>query len=148
MPRPSIKRQKLSTGEHISLGQAPEEVERVDLVEDQDSLAIQKQRADQIKAQQEASNKPIRLSTLTCVICLDNPTDLTATSCGHLFCHTCIMESLIAGENRAVAGEAKRSQCPVCRKNLSRTKAGDIIPLLMKKGLASQPRKSRTPGDP
>jgi hypothetical protein len=60
---------------------------------------------------------------------------------GHLFCHTCLMEALIAGENRAGPGEPKRSQCPVCRKFINRTKATDIIPLLLKKGLATQPRK-------
>lgn len=80
-------------------------------------------------------------NTFTCVICMDNPTDLSATACGHLFCHTCLMEALIAGENRTGPGEAKRSQCPVCRKLLSRTKASDIVPLLLKKGLATQPRK-------
>jgi hypothetical protein len=60
---------------------------------------------------------------------------------GHLFCHTCLMEALIAGENRAGPGEQKRSQCPVCRKFINRSKAADIIPLLLKKGLATQPRK-------
>lgn len=60
---------------------------------------------------------------------------------GHLFCHTCLMEALIAGENRAGPGEAKKSQCPVCRKFINRSKASDIIPLLLKKGLATQPRK-------
>jgi len=51
------------------------------------------------------------------------------------------MEALIAGENRTGPGETKRSQCPVCRKFISRTKATDIIPLLLKKGLSTQPRK-------
>ena len=54
------------------------------------------------------------------------------------------MEALIAGENRGGNGEPRRSQCPVCRKNISRTKATDIIPLLLKKGLRTQPRKPRT----
>jgi hypothetical protein len=51
------------------------------------------------------------------------------------------MEALIAGENRAGPGEPRRSQCPVCRKAVSRNKANDIIPLLLKKGLATQPRR-------
>jgi len=51
------------------------------------------------------------------------------------------MEALIAGENRAGPGEPKRSQCPVCRKGISRNRATDIIPLLLKKGLATQPRR-------
>jgi hypothetical protein len=54
------------------------------------------------------------------------------------------MEALIAGENRSGPGEPKRSQCPVCRKLINRTKATDIIPLLLKKGLATQPRKKVT----
>jgi hypothetical protein len=53
------------------------------------------------------------------------------------------MEALIAGENRTGPHEQKRSQCPVCRKSISRTKASDIIPLLLKKGLATQPRQKK-----
>lgn len=77
---------------------------------------------------------------------------ITTTNCdtdnfstlGHVFCHACLMEALIAGEARAGPGEPKRSQCPVCRKALSRNKTGDIIPLLlMKKGLATQPRRQK-----
>ena len=55
------------------------------------------------------------------------------------------MEALIAGENRSAPHEPKRSQCPVCRKIINRAKSSDIIPLLMKKGLATQPRKPITP---
>jgi hypothetical protein len=64
------------------------------------------------------------------------------TYTGHLFCHTCLMEALIAGENRSGPGEQKRSQCPVCRKVINRSKVADIIPLLLKKGLVTQPRKT------
>lgn len=53
------------------------------------------------------------------------------------------MEALIAGEARGGHGEPRRSQCPVCRKNISRTKPTDIIPLLLKKGMRTQPRKTR-----
>jgi len=53
------------------------------------------------------------------------------------------MEALIAGESRAGHGEPKRSQCPVCRKFINRSKTTDIIPLLLKKGLATQPRKKK-----
>jgi hypothetical protein len=64
---------------------------------------------------------------------------------GHLFCHTCLMEALIAGENRTGPHEPKRSQCPVCRKSISRNKPSDIIPLMLKKGLTTQPRKKKAP---
>ena len=53
------------------------------------------------------------------------------------------MEALIAGENRSAPGEPRRSQCPVCRKAINRSKPADIIPLLLKKGLATQPRKKK-----
>jgi hypothetical protein len=53
------------------------------------------------------------------------------------------MAALIAGENRAGHGEPKRSQCPVCRKFINRTKASDVIPLLLMKGLSTQPRKRK-----
>ena len=62
---------------------------------------------------------PPRLSTLTCVICLEPPRNLTTTLCGHLFCHTCLMEALIAGEHGASA-----SRCPVCRTAVLRTDSG------------------------
>lgn len=102
---------------------------------------LQKQRLDAVKAQAKPEETKSTFNTFTCVICMDSPTDLSATACGHLFCHTCLMEALIAGENRAGPGETKRSQCPVCRKVLMRNKSTDVIPLLLMKGLATQPRK-------
>ena len=53
------------------------------------------------------------------------------------------MEALIAGENRTGPHETKRSQCPVCRKTISRNRSADVIPLLLKKGLSTQPRKKK-----
>jgi hypothetical protein len=122
---------------------APIEIEDID--EDNAlNMTLQRQRAEQVASQQQHSEQPLRLSNLTCVICMDTPTDLTATSCGHLFCYTCLMEALIAGENRLGAhGETKRSQCPVCRKAISRNKPNDVIPLLIKKKVSdpSLPKK-------
>ncbi|KAF2502384.1 hypothetical protein BU16DRAFT_532745 [Lophium mytilinum] len=123
-------------------------IEEIDLVDDDKTVlqnALQKQRMEQVKAQERPAEKPLKMSNLTCVICMDTPTDITATSCGHLFCHTCLMEALIAGENRSGVPEPRRSQCPVCRKLINRTKTTDIIPLLMMRGLATQPRKPATP---
>ncbi|PVH93730.1 hypothetical protein DM02DRAFT_540946 [Periconia macrospinosa] len=118
-------------------------IEEIDLSTDQQNVhhVLQKQREEAVKSQQKPDDKATTFNTINCVICMDTPTDLTATSCGHLFCHTCLMEALIAGENRSAPGEPKRSQCPVCRKVINRNKANDIIPLLFKQGLATQPRK-------
>ncbi|KAF2686901.1 hypothetical protein K458DRAFT_416227 [Lentithecium fluviatile CBS 122367] len=143
---PSAKRRKHNDGTSVKeANDTPEAtVEEIDLSDDRRTVqdVLQKQREEAIKAQEKPEEKATTFNTITCVICMDTPTDLTATACGHLFCHTCLMEALIAGENRAAPGEPKRSQCPVCRKFINRTKASDIIPLLLKKGLATQPRKS------
>lgn len=118
--------------EVLDLSKEPEDIQQV----------LQKQRAEAVAAQKPEEEEATTFNKLTCVICMDTPTDITATSCGHLFCHSCLMEALIAGEARTQPGEQRRSQCPVCRKYLNRNKASDIIPLLlMKKGLATQPRK-------
>ncbi|KAH8722603.1 hypothetical protein GQ44DRAFT_741588 [Phaeosphaeriaceae sp. PMI808] len=140
-PGPSAKRQRRESGNAATA--QPITVEEVDLTEDKTPIqqALQKQREAAARSQTKPEEKPTTFNTFTCVICMDIPTDLTATACGHLFCHTCLNEALIAGENRAGPGEQKRSQCPVCRKFINRSKTTDIIPLLLKKGLTTQPRK-------
>ncbi|CCJ29041.1 unnamed protein product [Pneumocystis jirovecii] len=54
------------------------------------------------------------LASICCAICLDAPTDLSATPCGHLFCLSCI--------HRAIG----RGICPVCRQHVNRQR---ILPL-------------------
>lgn len=42
-----------------------------------------KEREDLVKAQNQAeANKPVRMADFQCIICMDNPTDLTITHCG------------------------------------------------------------------
>lgn len=48
------------------------------------SKVLEQQRMATIKAQQEQANKPVKLSTLQCIICMENMKDLTATHCGSL----------------------------------------------------------------
>lgn len=83
---PSTKRVKRNdeTGARAGAAAVSSPVEEVDLMDDTNQLqsALQKQRVEQMKAQERPSDKPLRLSTLTCVICMDTPTDITATSCG------------------------------------------------------------------
>ncbi|KAG9193960.1 hypothetical protein G6011_03995 [Alternaria panax] len=152
-PGPSAKRQKRDDGSAAEVGEPGKseegdkrQVGEVDLTQEPKSPlqdALQKQRADAVRVQARPEETVTTFNSFNCVICMDNPTDLTATACGHLFCHTCLMEALIAGENRTGPHETKRSQCPVCRKTISRNKATDVIPLLLKKGLATQPRKKK-----
>ncbi|BFZ57498.1 hypothetical protein PYCC9005_004550 [Savitreella phatthalungensis] len=76
-----------------------------------------------------------RLSHLSCVICLDTPTDLTATVCGHLFCHACITAALESSAQQLQIAHSTPSHrnpsgsvgvCPVCRR---RVKLSQLVPL-------------------
>ena len=64
----------------------PPAVEEVDLRDVEDTKGLSKVLEDQrmatIKAQQEQASRPIKLATLSCVICMEAMTDVTATYCG------------------------------------------------------------------
>ncbi|KAI9795694.1 MAG: SUMO-targeted ubiquitin ligase complex subunit slx8 [Piccolia ochrophora] len=120
-PRSPKRRKGLATSPRKRLKVDPDEgVEEVDLLEVDDdtelSALLRKQREEQVKGQQTDDSGPPSFSALTCIICLDTPTALTVTACGHYFCHQCLMEALIAGETD------NRSRCPVCREKVQRTK--------------------------
>lgn len=57
---------------------------------------LEEQQASSSKADSPAGKQG--LGGTSCVICMDSFTDMTATHCGHLFCHTCINEVLITAE--------------------------------------------------
>jgi hypothetical protein len=61
-------------------------VEEVDLTDDKTTVkdVLQKQREDAVKAQTKPEEKPTSFNSFNCVICMDMPTDLTATACGAL----------------------------------------------------------------
>jgi hypothetical protein len=60
------------------------DIQEIDLSEDKADIReiLEKQRVETIKAQEKPEEKAITFNTFTCVICMDAPTDLTATSCG------------------------------------------------------------------
>ncbi|MCJ1259151.1 SUMO-targeted ubiquitin ligase complex subunit slx8 [Lignoscripta atroalba] len=157
----TTKRRRIGTGEAKpgTSEKVEAKIEEVDLreVDDDDRLArlLEQQRASTIKAQLGDSNKPLSLSTLQCVVCMEDMTDITSTHCGkapspislphdyeltlsegHLFCHTCLMEALIAGEIQGPDPGKGLSRCPVCRKKVVRAKEGKdprmVIPLEIK----------------
>jgi len=93
-----------------------ENVEVVDLAENDNlqeyEAAKAKRQEDLIKQQnQEEATKPLKLVEFQCIICMDNPTDLTVTHCGHLFCSECLHSALHAGTGK--------KNCPVCRTTIS-----------------------------
>jgi len=118
----SAKREDLDKVELVDLSAVEGDRQYEDFAAKEEALKAQAQ-ADLIKAQNQAeANKPIKLAEFQCIICMDNPTDLTVTHCGkysysvfrdkvdtlpgHLFCAECLHSALYAGDKKC---------CPVCR---------------------------------
>lgn len=76
-----------STSQAKSEQETSEKIEEIDLSDEKIGLQdiLQKQRADAVKAQQKPEEKATTFNTFTCVICMDTPTDITATSCGMFY---------------------------------------------------------------
>ena len=85
-PGPSAKRQKREDGTAKAAKQGsaePEHVDEIDLTEKSPvQEVLQKQREDAVKAQAKPEETITTFNSFNCVICMDNPTDLTATACG------------------------------------------------------------------
>ncbi|CAD6576470.1 MAG: SUMO-targeted ubiquitin ligase complex subunit slx8 [Alectoria sarmentosa] len=148
-PSNSAKRRKTEVSQSSNRAHKIEEVDLRD-VDDEAGLSkvLEQQRMATIKAQQEQANKPVKLSTLQCIICMDNMKDLTATHCGHLFCHACLMEALIAGENQGSEPGKGIPKCPVCRKKVIRPSDHrrdyhNVVPLAMKLKAKSRINKGK-----
>lgn len=80
---------------------------------------------------QQASNSlsssgPLKIGQRQCIICMENFTNITITSCGHVYCHECLTQALLAGEKNSESGKAN---CPVCRKHVNRKAKNQVIPL-------------------
>ena len=100
-------------------------IESVDLtaVDDNASLtaALAKQRQDAILAQNPGTeNGRTPLTAYKCPVCMDTPINATSTTCGHVFCHRCIIDTLnwSMEQRREDAGRKVKGVCPVCRKQL------------------------------
>jgi hypothetical protein len=92
----------------------------VDLLDIEDEVQYEamkaKKQAELIKKQnEEEANRPVKLAEFQCIICMDNPTDLTVTHCGHLFCSECLFQALHAGDKKC---------CPVCRTAINTGRPG------------------------
>ncbi|KAK6503051.1 SUMO-targeted ubiquitin ligase complex subunit slx8 [Arthrobotrys musiformis] len=102
-----------------------EPVEVVDMINIDDDDDFQKIMHEQmIKTQREEGNARRRIADFKCVICLDDPENLSATTCGHLFCNDCIKTTLRFGQPAAKFGK-----CPVCR---GKVVIKEIVPLELK----------------
>ncbi|KAJ5122194.1 hypothetical protein N7448_003327 [Penicillium atrosanguineum] len=116
-------------------------VESIDLTEPESLLskALAKQREDAIKAQQSTEGEKgsgSMLSAYKCPVCMDTPEDATSTSCGHLFCHRCIVEYLNSADQRLDSSKQVRGTCPICRKPITKVDVSgpkrSLIPLALK----------------
>lgn len=102
-----------------------EPVDVVDMINIGDDDDFQKIMHEQmIKTQREEGNAPRKIADFKCVICLDDPENLSATPCGHLFCNDCIKTTLRFGHP-----SAKFGKCPVCR---GKVVIKEIVPLELK----------------
>ena len=86
-PGPSAKRQKRHDGTAAEAqgpsSKSPAKIEEIDLSQDDDVLdVLKKQREEAIKAQARPEETITAFNTFNCVICMDRPTDITATACG------------------------------------------------------------------
>ncbi|TVY32532.1 E3 ubiquitin-protein ligase complex slx8-rfp subunit [Lachnellula occidentalis] len=97
------RRQSLADVQVVDLANVEDESQYRELAAKQQAELIKKQNEDEAR-------KPVKLAEFQCIICMDNPTDLTVTHCGHLFCSECLHQALHAGDKKS---------CPVCRTPIS-----------------------------
>ncbi|KAJ5881166.1 uncharacterized protein N7473_012219 [Penicillium subrubescens] len=118
-------------------------IESIDLTEVEGSSALAKalakQREDAVKAQstEEGDKARSMLKAYQCPVCMDTLEDATSTSCGHLFCHKCIVEYLQSVDDQRIdQGKQAKGTCPVCRKTITRNESSgprrSLIPLKLK----------------
>lgn len=110
---------------------ASRDIEEIDLANEAPSAEeelLQAQQQEAIRTQQQATEDaiPQKIGQRSCIICLENFTNCTATACGHFFCHECLITALRAAAKNSDRGTGS---CPVCRKSLKENKKGDVSTL-------------------
>ncbi|RPA92722.1 hypothetical protein L873DRAFT_1830996 [Choiromyces venosus 120613-1] len=116
-------------------------IEKVDLShEEDDEFSMKRDREELMKAQGGGGNeKRKRLAGFSCVICMeDEPTDLAATPCGHMFCHLCLHGAIKAS---TTSTNKSHGRCPVCRGKVSLKDVVTIEFKLLSKSQGKQPAK-------
>jgi hypothetical protein len=79
---------------------------------------------------------------------METPTDATSTTCGHVFCHRCILDTLKWSIDQRRENEPPtrkiKGVCPVCRKPLDIKDTGmgrNLVPLELKLMVVTRKRK-------
>ncbi|CAZ83817.1 unnamed protein product [Tuber melanosporum] len=116
-------------------------VEKVDLsLEADDEFSMKRNREELLKVQGGGDDgKRKKLAGFSCVICMeDEPTDLAATPCGHMFCHLCLHGAIKASTTTT---HKSHGRCPVCRGKVSLKDVVTIEFKLLSKSQGKQPAK-------
>ena len=69
----------------------------------------------------------IPIDEYTCPICLDQPTVPRMTSCGHIFCFSCILRSMNSQKSLNPQEAVKKRTCPMCSSNTGATELRPVI---------------------
>lgn len=97
------------------------DVETIDLV-DLDDLQVSQLISNQ--RERERGTQETQLAGMTCIICMEEPTDLSILPCGHPFCDLCVRQYFRSSGPTGTSGK-----CPVCRKKVA---TRNIVPLEIK----------------
>ncbi|KAF5615900.1 e3 ubiquitin ligase complex slx8-rfp subunit slx8 [Fusarium sp. NRRL 52700] len=62
------------------------------------------------EVRQPEKDDRVKLAAFQCVICMDDCSNLTVTHCGHLYCASCLHQSLHV--------DVTKGKCPMCRQRL------------------------------
>ncbi|RYC77129.1 hypothetical protein BFJ63_vAg19997 [Fusarium oxysporum f. sp. narcissi] len=62
------------------------------------------------KVRKPEKDDRVKLAAFQCVICMDDCSNLTVTHCGHLYCASCLHQSLHV--------DVTKGKCPMCRQKL------------------------------
>ncbi|GKU02924.1 e3 ubiquitin-protein ligase complex slx8-rfp subunit slx8 [Fusarium langsethiae] len=115
--RPSSRQKKSSAPKKEMeveelFGSSPPPRAFVDLETNEDYDTVDLTETNEIPDDIEKPEKDdrIKLAAFQCVICMDDCNNLTVTHCGHLYCASCLHQSLSV--------DATKGKCPMCRQKL------------------------------
>ncbi|RPA80772.1 hypothetical protein BJ508DRAFT_376940 [Ascobolus immersus RN42] len=86
--------------------------------EEEGADAAEKARQEELTRLHKEASERTKLADFKCAVCLDDPTDLSTTPCGHLFCDKCVRQALKAGQPETT----KFGHCPICRTKVNLNK--------------------------
>jgi hypothetical protein len=142
-PRTAKRRKVVKSEDSDFEKENKQEIEELDLTNEAPNAEeelLQTQQQQMLATQEATSNGPQRIGKRTCIICMESFTNATVTSCGHMYCHECLIQALLVGERNSDKGVGN---CPVCRKAVNRKKPTALIPIAFMKRSTFKGKKRR-----